>query len=49
MRYQNTGIIDAARLREYAARFASPRLTQATALWLENFQAKIADGEEVLP
>ena len=34
MRYQNMVVVDAPRLREYAARFRSPRLDRAVQRWL---------------
>lgn len=35
MRYQNRGLVEPERLREYAARFGRPRLVRAADRWLE--------------
>ena len=35
MRFQNVELIDGVKLREYAARFTSPRLLRAANLWVE--------------
>ena len=43
MRFQQTELVDTARLHEYAARFQSPRLLRAVATW-ELVMADEADG-----